>query len=50
MDGLDALDTYNGGTEHDMWMDFDNFENAGSPDIFDVPDLENFIDNLNDWD
>lgn len=56
----DDLDTYNGDTDHDMWVDFDNFENLGAPDVFfadakrhvgyDEPDLENFIDNLNDWD
>lgn len=44
------LDTYNGETEHDMCVDFDNYENTGSPDIFDEPDYYNYIDNLNDWD
>lgn len=44
------LDAYNGDTEHDMWVDFDNFKNTGEPDVFDEPDLDNFIDNLNDWD
>jgi len=33
VDELDALDTYNGYTEHDMWVDFDNFENTGSPNV-----------------
>lgn len=46
----DNLETYNGDTEHDMWVDFDNFENTGSPDVFYEPDLDNYIDNLNDWD
>lgn len=46
----DDLDTYNGDTDHDMWVDFDNIENTGEPVVFDEPDLENFIDNLNDWD
>lgn len=50
MEELDDLDTYNGDTEHEMWVDFDNFENTGSPDFFDAPDIDNFIDNLNDWD
>lgn len=31
---FDNLDTYNGDTEHDMWVDFDNYENNGSPDVF----------------
>ena len=47
---LDALDTYNGYTEHDMWVDFDNFENTGSPNVFYEPDLEKFFYSLNDWD
>lgn len=47
---MDDLDIYNGDTEHDMWVDFDNAENTCSPDVFDEPDLYNFIDNLNDWD
>lgn len=46
----DNLETYNGDTEHDMWVDFDNFENLGAPDVFDEPNIDTFIDNLNDWD
>lgn len=30
------LDTYNGETEHDMWVDFDSYENTGTPDFFNV--------------
>ena len=40
MTNYDNLDTYNGDTEHDMWVDFDNYENTGSPAVFDEPDLE----------
>lgn len=60
MDEYDDLGTYNGDTEHDMWVDFDNYENTGTPDVFfagakrqvgyDESDLDNFIDNFNDWD
>lgn len=32
----DDLDTYNGDPAHDMWVDFDNFENTGIPDVFDI--------------
>ena len=32
---IDDLDTYNGDTEHDMWLDFYNFENTGEPDVSD---------------
>lgn len=34
MDIVD-LDTYNGDPEHNMWVDFDNYENTGEPDVFD---------------
>lgn len=50
MENYDDLDIYNGDTEHDMWVDFDHYENAGEPDVFDGTDLDNYIDNLNDWD
>lgn len=30
MTGHEDLDTYNGDTEHDMWVDYENFENTGS--------------------
>ena len=49
MDELDNLDVYNGDAVHDMWVDFDNYENTDSPDVFDEADLDEFIDNLNDW-
>lgn len=45
-----GFDTYNGDTEHDMWVDFDNYENTGEPDVFDDPDLDTYTDNLNDRD
>ena len=40
MDELDALDTYNGETEHDIWVDFDNFENTGSHNFSMNPTLK----------
>lgn len=43
------LGTYNGYTGQNMWVDFNNYENAGTPDVFEEPDIDNFIDNLNDW-
>lgn len=46
----DDLDAYNGESNHDMWVDFDNFQNTGTPDVFNDDDLDAFIDNLNDWD
>ena len=50
MTDFDDLDTYSGDAEHDMWVDFDNYENTGAPDAFNESDINNFIDNLNDWD
>lgn len=50
------IDTYNGDTVHDMWVDFDNYENTDYPDVFDeeelrqadsrYPDRDNFIYNI----
>ncbi|MBD5316470.1 MAG: hypothetical protein HDS11_02205 [Bacteroides sp.] len=50
MNNYKDLDTYNGDAEHDMWVDFDNYENTGNPDVFSESDIDNFIDYLNDWD
>ena len=46
----DDFRTYNGDTEHDMWVDFDHYENTGTPDVFDEVSLDEYSDNLNDWD
>lgn len=32
MNDYDDLDIYNGEAVHDMWVDFDKYENAGAPD------------------
>lgn len=42
MGEYDDFATYNGDTEHDMWVDLDNYENTGN--------LDDYVDNLNDWD
>lgn len=47
---FDNLDTYNGDTEHDMWVDFDSYENTGTPDVFYDPNFDSNIDNFNDGD
>lgn len=42
---------YNGDPAHDMNVDFDCYMNTGElSGIFDDTDLDQFIDNLNDWD
>lgn len=51
MDEYDDLDTYNGEPVHDGWVDFDYYENTGElSGLFEETDLDQFIDNLNDWD
>lgn len=35
MEEYEDLNEYNGDPEHDMWVDFDNYENTGIPDVFD---------------
>ena len=47
MTDFDELDTYNGDTEHDMWVEYDNIENTGTPDVFDEPYIGNVMDTLN---
>ena len=43
MDELDDLATYNGDTEHDMWVDFTTHEYTGElGDIFDEEDGNTF--------
>lgn len=46
---LNDLNTYNVYSAHGLWRDFDNYENTCNTNIFDEPDLDNFISNLNDW-
>ena len=51
MEEYEELNTYEGDPVHDGRVDFYYHENTGElSDIFDDPDLEQFIDNLNDWD
>ena len=48
---IDDLDTYNGDTEHDMLVDFTYNQYTGElADIFDDSEVDDFIDNLDDWD
>lgn len=54
MEDYDNLETYNGDTEHDMWVDFDNYvnglplchskENTGTPDVFDEDNLDEYVE------
>lgn len=51
MEDYDALDTYNGDSEHNMWVDFNYNANTGElSDLFEETDIDQYIDNLNDWD
>lgn len=45
------LEVYNGNAAHDMNVDFDYHMNTGElSEYFDDSDLDNYINNLNDWD
>lgn len=51
MNDYDDLDIYNGDTEHDMMVDFDYYINTGElSDLFEDSDLDEYVNNLNDWD
>lgn len=51
MNDYDDLGSYNGDVEPDMWVDFDYHENTGEgAELFDETDLDEYINNLNDWD
>lgn len=60
MEEHDDLGSYNGDSEHDMWVDFGHYviglplcsckKKTGIPDVFDEDNINEFIDNLNDWD
>ena len=50
MDDYDDLGSYNGDVERDMWVDYDHYQNTGEPDVFDEDDIDDFADDLNDWD
>ena len=51
MEEYEELNTYEGDPVCDGWVDFDYNETTGElSDIFDDTDLDQFIDNLNDWD
>lgn len=43
MDDYDDLDLYNGDVEHDMWVDYDYYQNTGETDLFDDDEQ------LDDW-
>lgn len=47
----DDLNIYNGDTEHDMWVDFDYHVNTDElPKVFNDEDIDEYVNNLNDWD
>ena len=51
MNEYNDLDTLNGDPVHDGWVDFDYHENTGEvSDLFEESDLDQYIDNLKDWD
>lgn len=50
MDEYDDLSTYNGDVEHDMWVDFDNYENTGTPDVFDEATPDHHVEDFDNPD
>lgn len=51
MDEYEDLDTYIGDSVHDMEVDYDFHINTGElPVAFGDSDLDDFINNLTDWD
>ena len=50
MEDYDDLGSYNGDVEQDMWVDYDHYQNTGEPDVFDAEDIDDIVDELNDWD
>ena len=47
---LNILAPNTGDVEHDMWVDYDHYRNTGEPDVFDEEDIDDIVDELNDWD
>lgn len=51
MNEYEDLDAYNGDAAHDMNVDFDRYTNTGEgEELFNETDLDEYIDNLSDWD
>lgn len=50
MDEYDNLDAYNGDAVHDMWVGYDHYQNTRDHDVFDEEDIDEIINELNDWD
>lgn len=47
----DDLNAYKGDPVHDIYVDYDYNINTGElPEFFDDTDLDQFIDDLNNWD
>ena len=47
---LNILAPNTGDVGHDMWVDYDHYQNTGEPDVFDEEDIDEIVDELNDWD
>lgn len=48
MADYDNLEAYNDEVVHNMWVDYDNYENTGAPEGFEDESLDECTDNLND--
>lgn len=51
MDEYDDLEVYNGDIVHDMYVDYDYNINTGElPELIEDSNINEYINNLNDWD
>ena len=46
MDDYDDLGSYNGDVEHDMWVDYDHYQNTGEPNMFVEENFEEILDDF----
>ena len=44
---LNILALNTGDVGHDMWVDYDHYQNTGEPDVFDEEDIDEIFDELN---
>lgn len=46
MEDYNDLGSYNGDVEHDMWVDYDHYQNTGEPNVFVEENFEEILDDF----
>lgn len=46
MEDYDDLGSYNGDVEHDMWVDYDHYQNTGELNMFVEENFEEILDDF----